>query len=68
MRIVRTPDGTVVVDPTGKAKGRGAYLCTDPACWEKALKRRTLDHALKTTLDEEALRQLREHAATLESA
>jgi predicted RNA-binding protein YlxR (DUF448 family) len=33
-RIVRTADGVVVVDPTGKAAGRGTYVCDDPACRE----------------------------------
>jgi hypothetical protein len=33
-RIVRTPDARVAVDPTGKAAGRGTYICDDPACRE----------------------------------
>jgi predicted RNA-binding protein YlxR (DUF448 family) len=35
-RVVRTPDSGVLIDPTGKRNGRGAYLCDQPACWEKA--------------------------------
>ncbi|TMB82073.1 MAG: YlxR family protein [Chloroflexi bacterium] len=35
-RIVRRSDGTVAVDPTGKAAGRGTYICDDPACREPA--------------------------------
>lgn len=50
VRIVRTPEGRVLPDPTGKLAGRGAYLCTDPACWEAAEKKRLLDRALKVTL------------------
>ena len=46
VRIVRTPSGDVRLDPTGKASGRGAYLCADPACWEKALKSRAVQRAL----------------------
>ncbi|HLZ28496.1 MAG TPA: YlxR family protein [Chloroflexota bacterium] len=34
VRIVRTPDGSVRLDPTGKLSGRGAYLCVSPACWQ----------------------------------
>ena len=49
VRVVRTPDQGVVIDPTGKRSGRGAYVHADPACWETALKGR-LEHALKTTL------------------
>lgn len=37
-RLVRTPEGGVVVDPTGKLNGRGAYLCDQVACWDKALR------------------------------
>lgn len=66
VRIVRTPDGGVRLDPTGKANGRGAYLCNRADCWERALKRRVLNHALKTELDEATVQSLREHAAGLE--
>jgi predicted RNA-binding protein YlxR (DUF448 family) len=67
IRIVRSPEGGVQVDPTGKAKGRGAYLCTDSACWEQALKRRALASALKTEIDSETTEYLREFATGLES-
>jgi len=49
-RIVRSPDGDVYYDPTGKASGRGAYLCNDLLCWEKAISGSFLDRALKTKL------------------
>lgn len=48
-RIVRTPDEGVVVDPTGKRNGRGAYLCDQVACWDKILQKESLlNQALKT--------------------
>jgi hypothetical protein len=47
IRLVRTPEGRVEADPTGKRHGRGAYLCHDLACWELALKRRALERALR---------------------
>lgn len=50
VRIVRTPEGRVAPDPTGKAAGRGAYLCTRPDCWEDASKKRLLDRALRVTV------------------
>lgn len=53
IRIVRLPDGGVEVDPTGKRSGRGAYLCPQRDCWVKALERKGLDHALKTTLSDQ---------------
>jgi predicted RNA-binding protein YlxR (DUF448 family) len=48
-RIVRSPDGTVAYDPTGKAAGRGAYLCGQPACLDQAVRRRSIQRALKVT-------------------
>lgn len=52
VRVVRGADGRVTVDPTGKANGRGAYLCARPACWEKGLKSGGLGRALKTEISE----------------
>jgi uncharacterized protein len=59
VRVVRTDQG-LVVDPTGKRSGRGAYLCDDAACWERAVKSDVLAKALRVTLtetDRERLRQ-----------
>ena len=58
-RIVRTSEG-VMVDESSKMNGRGAYLCDQEACWEKAVKTEILAKALKTTLsaaDRERLQQ-----------
>ena len=54
VRIVRTAEAGVVIDPSGKRAGRGAYLCRARPCWDLALapRSRMLDHALKTTLSE----------------
>jgi len=49
IRIVRTPDMRVLLDLTGKANGRGVYLCHRPECWKKGLKRERLAYALKIT-------------------
>ena len=48
-RIARSPAGTVTYDPTGKAAGRGAYLCGQPACLDMAVRRRSIQRALKVT-------------------
>jgi uncharacterized protein len=48
-RIVRSPAGTVSYDPTGKAAGRGAYLCGQPECLDMAVRRRSIQRALKVT-------------------
>ena len=65
MRVVRAPDGSVEVDPSGKRSGRGAYLCQHKSCWEKALKRHSLDQALKVTLDDQTVATLAAFAQTL---
>ncbi len=53
-RLVRGPDGHVSLDTTGRAPGRGAYLCTQRACWERALGRADiLGRALKVTVPAE---------------
>lgn len=53
-RIVRTPDEGVVVDPSGKRNGRGAYLCDRPSCWEKAVeKTQLLNQALMTEITDQ---------------
>ncbi|OFW64163.1 MAG: hypothetical protein A2Y74_10050 [Actinobacteria bacterium RBG_13_63_9] len=50
IRLVRTPAGEVEPDPTGKRPGRGAYLCHNPECWERAIKKGRLENALSTRL------------------
>lgn len=60
VRIVRTPEGEMSLDPTGRAPGRGAYLCADPACWQLAVRRSALERALSIPMNAE-LRELLEH-------
>ncbi|MBQ2061085.1 MAG: YlxR family protein [Oscillospiraceae bacterium] len=45
IRVVRTPEGQIVLDATGKKSGRGAYLCPDTACLKKARKSHALERA-----------------------
>lgn len=52
IRIVATPQG-VLVDGTGRLNGRGAYICRTADCWEAALKKNRLGHALKAGLSEQ---------------
>jgi predicted RNA-binding protein YlxR (DUF448 family) len=65
IRIVRLPAGEIEVDETGKKSGRGAYLCPDKACWETALTKRYLEHALKTEMEEEDKGSLWQHSRSL---
>lgn len=64
VRIVRTPQG-VVVDPTGKLAGRGAYVHRSSACWEAALKGSRIEQALRTKLTAAERTALTAYAATL---
>jgi predicted RNA-binding protein YlxR (DUF448 family) len=57
-RIVRTPEGRLIIDPTGKANGRGAYLCRQASCWEKGDQKQRLAQALRITLSAEELAEL----------
>jgi len=66
-RIVRTPDGGVEIDETGKKSGRGAYLCRHQECWETALKQNRLEHALKTSLTDEERATFKEFAHGLQA-
>lgn len=65
VRIVRTPEGAVRLDPGGKAAGRGAYLCRARSCWDQALAGNRLGAALKTQLSAEDRAALAAFAATL---
>jgi predicted RNA-binding protein YlxR (DUF448 family) len=58
MRAVRSPEGEVSLDPSGKKPGRGAYVCFNADCLKRALKQKQLDRALDAKLDEAANLQL----------
>lgn len=47
IRVVRTPEESIEIDSTGKRSGRGAYICPNAECLEKALKGKRLEKALK---------------------
>jgi uncharacterized protein len=64
IRLVRTAEG-VVIDPSGKQAGRGAYLHDKRSCWDKALKGDLLDRALKTTLTNDERERLRAHGSSM---
>ncbi len=49
-RVVRTPEGTVILDPSGRMNGRGAYVCVGTDCLSNAIKKGALARALETQL------------------
>jgi len=59
IRVVNTPEAGVIVDPTGKRNGRGAYLCSADACWEQALSTDVLSRALRVQLTQTDCDRLR---------
>jgi predicted RNA-binding protein YlxR (DUF448 family) len=61
VRLVRTPEGALVVDETGKRNGRGAYLCRQRTCWEAALRGGQISRALKMEIGEQEKEILHAH-------
>lgn len=58
VRIVRTVDGTLLIDQRGKVSGRGAYLCPRDECVQSALKSHRLERALKVELSPDMIEAL----------
>ena len=59
IRIVKNKDGIISVDRSGKAQGRGAYICKNIECLEKAIKSKKLERSLKTKIDLQIYESLR---------
>lgn len=66
LRVVRSKDGEISLDATGKKSGRGAYICRDMECFLKAQKRKSLEHSLKCSISPEVYEQLRQEIEKLE--
>lgn len=60
LRVVRSPEGEVSLDPTGKKPGRGAYCCLNANCLKRALKQGQLDRQLEAKLSPETNQSLTE--------
>ena len=59
IRIVKQSDGKIFIDKTGKANGRGAYICNNVECLEKAIKSKRLEKNFQTKIDNEIYENLR---------
>jgi predicted RNA-binding protein YlxR (DUF448 family) len=59
-RLVNTAEEGLIIDPSGKRNGRGTYLCDDPTCWDKAIKTRLLDQALRAEISRTEKERLKE--------
>lgn len=62
LRLVCSADGSVVVDPSGRRPGRGAYLCQSRDCWKRALDKGRLERALRAKMSHESRTRLAEFA------
>ena len=59
VRIVKNNEGQISLDKTGKAQGRGAYICDNPECLEKVIKSKRLEKVLESSISEEVYNNLR---------
>ena len=58
LRVVRSPEGSVAIDPTGRKPGRGAYVCFSAECLKKAIRQKQLERAFECPLGEETSQSL----------
>ena len=58
LRIVKNKDGEIFVDRTGKANGRGAYVCKDKECYEKLCKLKSLNKSFKCNVPAEVYEEI----------
>lgn len=65
IRIVRTPAGEIELDETGKKPGRGAYICPDIQCYNKAVKSKSIQKALEKSIPEEVNVKLKDQLEKL---
>lgn len=59
IRIVINKENKISIDETGKLPGRGAYICNDVSCLEKAIKTKKLERTLKSKIDDEIYNNIR---------
>lgn len=59
IRIVKSKEGQISIDRTGKANGRGAYICDNIDCLEKAIKSKRLERSFETKIESEIYEKLR---------
>ena len=67
IRVIRTPEGQVALDETGRMNGRGAYLCRRVECLQKARRSRGLERSLKVTIPDEIYDRLEEELRDIDT-
>lgn len=68
VRVVRIPEGKAVFDATGKKSGRGAYVCRDMKCLEKAVKTGRLNRCLEVNIEQRVYDDMREYLSEVEKS
>ena len=66
LRILRTAEGEILLDMSGKKNGRGAYVCRSRECFEKAVKNKGLERSLKIKIPEETYESLKKEIESIE--
>lgn len=66
LRVVKTAEGPICLDATGKKNGRGAYLCKQEECLQKACKNKGLERSFKMSIPQEVYDQLKKEFAELD--
>ena len=66
IRVLKTAEGEIFLDATGRKNGRGAYICRSSECLEKAVKNRGLERSLKTQIPEAVYEELKKEFAQID--
>jgi uncharacterized protein len=66
IRVIKTPEESIIIDATGKKNGRGAYICKSSECLRKAVKSRGLERSLKVSIPHEVYEELEKELSGLE--
>ena len=65
IRVIKTPEGEILLDATGRKNGRGAYLCPSGECLKKAVKNKGLERSFKMAIPKEIYENLEKEMETL---
>lgn len=66
IRVLKTAEGEILLDATGRKNGRGAYICRSAECLKKAMKNRGLERSLKTQIPEAVYEELKKEFAQID--
>lgn len=64
VRVVKTPEGNIMLDRSGKLNGRGAYICHSTECYKKAVKSKRLEKAFSMAVEQNVSEQIEKELST----